>query len=67
MVATRQDAEIIVTLFQKELQGMQKADSAATSDNYFLGMKAIHDHLLNAVNQVQLDLSLLAQETTHEH
>lgn len=66
MVATSKDAGKIMTVFQKELQEMHKADAAAKSNNYFIGLNAIHDHLARAVHRVQPDLALLAGETSRE-
>lgn len=66
MIASSKDAGVIMTLFLKELEGMHKTDSSARSDSYFLGMKTVHDQLVHAVKQVQLDPFLSPPEKTRK-
>jgi hypothetical protein len=57
LIASHKDVGVVMALFLKELEGGNKSDSSARSDHYYLGMKAVHDQLLRAVKQVQLEPS----------
>jgi hypothetical protein len=64
LLAAQPDSEILLELFKQDLKSLQPADAGDKSDHYFLGMKAIHDHLQSSVKKAQLDLLQLAHLKT---
>ena len=61
MVAAHPESKAVMMLFKEELKRMRHPED----DNYFLGLKSIHDHLENSIDQTRLDLALLLQESDH--
>lgn len=67
IVAAHEKSSAIMSLFEKDLKNMQHDDATPKNDNYYLGLKFVHDHLVGAVQELKQDLALLSAETTREH